>query len=69
MWQAYGEEEPLSSAGLEELLPLVSVSHREGDGVDSVLELGCDRARPLVQLKVKQHAVCYAKKRGLTDFE
>lgn len=40
MQQPYGEEEPLSSTGLEELLPLVGVPHGEGDGVDSVVELG-----------------------------
>ncbi len=40
MLQPYREEESLSSTGLEELLPLVSVPHREGDGVDVVLELG-----------------------------
>lgn len=40
MLQPYREEKSLSSTGLEELLPLVSIPHREGDGVDSVLELG-----------------------------
>lgn len=40
MLQTYREEESLSGTGLEELLPLVSVPHREGDGVDAVLELG-----------------------------
>jgi len=51
--QAYGEEEPLCSAGLEELLPLVGVPHGEGDGVDPVLELGGDGARPRFQLQVR----------------
>lgn len=36
----YREEESLSGTGLEELLPLVSIPHREGDGVDAVMELG-----------------------------
>lgn len=61
MLQPYGEEESLSSTGLEELLPLVSIPHREGDGVDSVLELGRDGARPLVQLEVKQHINFYTE--------
>lgn len=39
-WCAYWEKEPLSSTGLEQLLPLFCVAHREGDGVDVVLELG-----------------------------
>lgn len=34
------EKESLSSTGLEELLPLISVAHRKGDGVDPVLEPG-----------------------------
>lgn len=55
MLQPYGEEESLSSAGLEELLPLVGVPHGEGDWVDSVLELGGDGARPLIQLEAKKH--------------
>lgn len=53
--QPYREEEPLSSAGLEELLPLFCVPHGEGDGVDVVLEPGCDEARPLIQLEAKEH--------------
>lgn len=53
--ESYGEEESLSGTGLEELLPLVSVAHREGDGVNPVLELGCDDARPLLQLEVSHH--------------
>lgn len=40
MLKPYREEESLSSTGLEELLPLISVAHREGDGVDLVLEPG-----------------------------
>lgn len=66
MLQAYGEEESLSSTGLEELLPLVGVPHGEGDGVDPVLELGGDGAGPLVQLEVRRHIL----NRGncLTDF-
>lgn len=51
----YGEEESLSSTRLEELLPLVGVPHREGDGVDPVLELGGDRRGPQLQLQVKRH--------------
>lgn len=63
--QPYGEEESLSSAGLEELLPLVSVPHGEGDGVDGVLEPRRDGARPLVQLGMKKHiALCVGKKNG-----
>lgn len=38
--QPYREEEPLSSTGLEQLLPLLCVAHGEGDGVDGVLEPG-----------------------------
>lgn len=38
--RAYRKKESLSGAGLEELLPLVSVAHGEGDGVDAILELG-----------------------------
>lgn len=57
----YRQKESLSSTGLEELLPLVSVPHREGDGVDAVLELGWDRAGPLVQLEVKQHMTLYTE--------
>lgn len=52
--QPYREEESLSGAGLEELLPFLSVPHREGDGVDGVLEVGRGGARPLVQLEGKQ---------------
>lgn len=57
----YRQKESLSSAGLEEFLPLVSVPHREGDGVDDVLELGRDRAGPLVQLEVRQRVTLYIK--------
>ena len=57
MLRPYREEESLSSAGLEELLPLVGVPHGEGDRVDSVLELSGDGARPLVQLGVKTHII------------
>lgn len=39
MAQPYWEEESLSGAGLEELLPFVCVPHGEGDGVEAVLEL------------------------------
>lgn len=62
--QPYGEEESLSSAGLEELLPLVSVPHGEGDGVDGVLEPRRDGARPLVQLGTKKtHRIMCGKKK------
>lgn len=58
----YREKESLSSAGLEEFLPLVSVPHREGDGVDVVLELGSNGARPQLQLEEKQHITLYKVK-------
>lgn len=61
----YREEEPLSGAGLEELLPLVGVPHGEGDGVDPVLELGRDGARPLVQLQAKQHVTFFMRRKRL----
>ena len=51
VWLPYREEKPLSSTGLEQLLPLFLVAHGEGDWVDLVLELGCDGPRPLAQLK------------------
>lgn len=38
--QPYREEEPLSSTGLEQLLPLFCVAHGEADGVDGVQEPG-----------------------------
>lgn len=60
--QPYGEEESLSGAGLEELLPLVCVAHGEGDGVDGVLELSRDGAGPPVQLEAKQHGVTQRKR-------
>lgn len=47
----YREEESLSSAGLEEFLPLVCIAHGEGDRVDTVLELGSDSTRPPLQLE------------------
>lgn len=53
MLPPYRKEEPLSSAGLEELLPLFCVPHREGDGVDGVLEPGGDEARPPIQLEAQ----------------
>lgn len=62
--QPYGEEESLSSAGLEELLPLVGVPHGEGDGVDGVLEPRRDGTRPLLQLGTKRHiTLCVEKKK------
>lgn len=63
----YREKESLSSTGLEELLPLVRIPHREGDGVDAVLELGWDGARPLVQLEAKQHITIYTEE-GSNEF-
>lgn len=61
--QPYGKEESLSSAGLEELLPLVGVPHGEGDGVDGVVEPCGDGARPLVQLGTKRHVTLCVEKR------
>lgn len=58
---AYREEEPLSGAGLEELLPLFRVPHGEGDGVDGVLEPGCHEARPLIQLEAQRRKLLFSQ--------
>lgn len=52
---SHRKEKSLSCTGLEELLPLFCVSHREGDGVDAELEPHSDRVGPEAQLQAEQH--------------
>lgn len=67
MLQPYREEESLSSTGLEELLPFLSIPHREGDGVDAVLELRWNGARPLLQLKEKRQTVIWQRQTSVCE--